>query len=231
MNLLDQPIGAIARDLPGASRVLHHYQLDFCCGGRRILRDALAERGIAPALVLASLAALPAQHDKEQNWAKAPVNALIDHILDRYHAIHREQLAELLRLARRVELVHGDKAECPNGLADHLDAMRQELESHMQKEEQILFPMLRRHLNEQVRGPVTIMRLEHDEHGEALAHMIRLARDLVLPAGACNTWRALYSGLAEFRDDLMQHIHLENNVLFEQAYLPHSNEHQEVQHG
>ncbi|WP_116475331.1 iron-sulfur cluster repair protein YtfE [Zobellella maritima] len=231
MNLLDQPIGVIARDLPGASRIFHHYQLDFCCNGQRLLGEVLAEQGIVPALVVAGLETLLAQHDQAKSWTNEPISTLIGHILDRYHAVHREQLTELLRLARRVELVHGDKAECPHGLADHLDAMRQELESHMQKEEQILFPMLRRHLADQARGPITIMRLEHDEHDEALARMVRLARDLELPPGACNTWRALYAGLTEFKDDLLQHIHLENNLLFDQDYLSNSNKHQEVQHG
>ena len=34
------------------------------------------------------------------------------------------------------------------------------------------------------------------------------------PQGACNTWRALYAGIAQLNDDLINHIHLENNVLF-----------------
>ncbi|MGL1180974.1 hemerythrin domain-containing protein, partial [Vibrio parahaemolyticus] len=74
----------------------------------------------------------------------APTSALIDHILTRYHARHREQLPELIRLARRVESVHGDRPECPRGLADHLETMQQELESHMQKEEMVLFPIYKR---------------------------------------------------------------------------------------
>jgi regulator of cell morphogenesis and NO signaling len=41
-----------------------------------------------------------------------------------------------------------------------------------------------------------------------------LTGDLTLPAEACNTWRALYAGLAKFAEDLTEHIHLENNILF-----------------
>jgi regulator of cell morphogenesis and NO signaling len=58
------------------------------------------------------------------------------------------------------------------------------------------------------------MRFEHDQHAEALARLAALTDDITAPGNACNTWRALYTGLQELRDDLMQHIHLENNVLF-----------------
>ncbi|MBL1376942.1 iron-sulfur cluster repair protein YtfE [Zobellella iuensis] len=225
MSLLDHSLGSLARDIPGATRVFHQYRLDFCCGGHTLLRDALAERGLNAAELLARLEALPAHQAGECNWAEADTDALIDHILARYHDVHREQLVELLRLARRVEAVHGDSPDCPNGLADHLDAMRQELESHMQKEEQILFPMLRRGLFDPARGPISVMRMEHDDHGQALARLLALTKDLSLPAEACNTWEALYTGLEELHTDLMQHIHLENNILFQPSPR------QEVHHG
>ena len=120
-------------------------------------------------------------------------------------------------MARRVEQVHGERDTCPNGLADLLTAIHQEMESHMQKEEQILFPMLRRGMGAQAQGPIAVMRHEHDDHGEHLEQLAALTDDITPPKGACTTWRALYTGLREFRDDLMQHIHLENNLLFERA--------------
>src|SRR5690554_7602528 len=76
------------------------------------------------------------------SWVNTPTDQLIDHILHEFHERHRQQLPELIRLARRVEQVHGGDPEGPNGLADHLCDIHQALESHMQKEEQILFPML-----------------------------------------------------------------------------------------
>ena len=161
---------------------------------------------------MASLQDTPAA---EHDWSQASRPEPIDHILRRYHARHREQLPELIHLARRVEQVHGERPECPVGLAQHLGNMLQELESHMLKEENVLFPMLLQGIGGmQVNGPVSVMRFEHDQHGEALAILAALTNNLQLPKGACNTWRALYAGLAQLRDDLMQHIHLENNILF-----------------
>lgn len=150
-----------------------------------------------------------------QDWREQSPGALIDHILVRYHARHREQLPELIRMARRVEEVHATSGDCPHGLAAHLLAMEQELVSHMQKEEQILFPMLSRGMAAMAGGPISVMRMEHDTHDEALRQLDTLTHDQTPPASACNTWRTLYAALREFRDDLRDHIELENNVLFD----------------
>jgi regulator of cell morphogenesis and NO signaling len=95
-----------------------------------------------------------------------------------------------------------------------------ELEMHMQKEEQVLFPMLSRGLHAAAGRPIMVMRAEHDDHGVALQRLAALTNDITLPRAACNTWRALYLGLRTLREDLMEHIHLENNVLFEITTAP-----------
>ena len=218
MNLQDQAIGQIACDIPGATRVFHEHKLDFCCAGGNSLREAAAKRGADINAVTNALARLQAQsantQDDAHDWRNASPGELIEHILHHFHDKHREQLPELVRLARRVEAVHGDKEGCPVGLADHLAFMEQDMESHMMKEEQILFPMLQRGIYAPSLPPIMRMRHEHDQHGDSLAKLEELTNDITPPPGACTTWRALYAGLAQLRDDLMQHIHLENNVLF-----------------
>ena len=216
LSSIDQSLGALARSIPGATQVFHAYQLDFCCGGKQSLREAAAKQGVDAEAVAERLAELQASGAaSERDWCQAAPGELIAHILQRYHALHREQLPELIRLARRVEQVHGDREDCPLGLADHLTAMQQELESHMQKEEQILFPMLARGMAPMAQGPIAVMRMEHDQHGQELARLEALTDGIRLPRAACNTWRALYLGLDAFKQDLMAHIHLENNILFE----------------
>lgn len=216
MSLLDQSLGQLARSIAGATQVFHDHQLDFCCGGQHSLREAAQARGLDGETIAARLRSLqatarPGQHD----WSAASAADLIEYILARFHARHREQLPELIRLARKVEQVHGGRSDCPAGLADHLSAMQQELESHMQKEEQVLFPLLARGAGPMVGGPIAVMRMEHEQHGEALQRLASLTNDLTLPSAACNTWRALYAGLRTLREDLMEHIHLENNILFD----------------
>lgn len=140
---------------------------------------------------------------------------LVAHVLARYHTVHRQQLPELLRLARKVEQVHGEHADCPHGLAEQLSAMAQELESHMRKEENVLFPMIVAGRGALAAVPIRVMRMEHDDHGVALRALEKISNGMQAPPDACATWRALYAGLRTFRDDLLAHIDTENNLLFE----------------
>ncbi|MFZ3184072.1 MAG: iron-sulfur cluster repair protein YtfE [Pseudomonas sp.] len=216
-TLLEQSLATLACEIPGATRIFHAFNLDFCCGGQQSLREASSGRGIAAQTVADALLALQAPEDPVEDWRLAPNELLIAHILSRYHARHREQLPELIRLAKRVEQVHGDRVDCPNGLTDHLRDMQQELESHMCKEEQILFPALLEGFGKRAAAPISVLRMEHDQHNSALQRILELTDQITPPLDACNTWRALYRGLDELRSDLMQHIHLENNVLFSNA--------------
>jgi len=207
----EQAIGQIAVELPGATAVFRRLKLDFCCGGQLSLRQASADKGLDLQAVMDELSTL--QRPSQLPDAGTP-GELIDHILTRFHDVHRQQLPELIRMAHRVEAVHRGNPDVPAGLGDALEAMQQELLTHMHKEEAILFPMLRQGGNSFVSQPIGVMRHEHNDHGAALEHLANLTHDMIPPMGACNTWRALYTGLAQLRDDLIQHIHLENNVLF-----------------
>ena len=215
-----QAIGQIAVQLPGATAVFRRLKLDFCCGGHVSLDQAASDKGLDLQAVVHELSAL--QRPSELPDLGTPTE-LVEHIIARYHEVHREQLPELIRMARRVEAVHRDNPNTPHGLADALETMEQELLMHMHKEEAVLFPMLRAGGNSFVSQPIAMMRHEHNDHGEALEHLASLTNDITPPMGACNTWRALYTGLAQLREDLINHIHLENNILFpqfEQAAQP-----------
>jgi regulator of cell morphogenesis and NO signaling len=209
-----QAIGQIAVDLPGATAIFRRLKLDFCCGGQIPLAQACEQKQLDTAAVLAELARL--DRPTTEAALQSP-NEMIDHILQRFHAVHREQLPELIRMARRVEAVHREHPRVPHGLADHLEAMEAELLDHMDKEEAVLFPALRQQgVPSGVRVPIQVMRDEHTGHGEQLERLMALTQDASPPAGACNTWRALYAGIAQLSDDLISHIHLENNLLFPQ---------------
>lgn len=213
-----QQIGQIAVQLPGATAVFRRLKLDFCCGGQVALRDAAAAKGLDLATVLGELSAL--QRPSALPDTGTP-SELIDHILARYHEVHRAQLPELIRMARRVEAVHRDHPDVPAGLADALETMHEELLAHMRKEEMVLFPMLKTGGHPMASHPIGVMRTEHTDHGEALDRLMALTHDTTPPEGACNTWRALYAGIRQLADDLVDHIHLENNVLFPQFEAAH----------
>jgi regulator of cell morphogenesis and NO signaling len=202
---------------PGAARVFFHHRLDFCCGGRRPLDEVCRERGLDPDAILDEIdAAAPLAADLPR-WDREPLPALVDHIVSTYHARLRRDLPDLIEMARRVERKHGDKAACPRGLTAHLEDMHGAVLEHLQKEEQILFPMIVRGVGSRAAAPVQVMEMEHDHHRASLLRLRELTDDLRPPAAACATWRALYGGLLQLEEELMEHIHLENNVLFPRA--------------
>lgn len=212
--MLDMTLAQLAQELPGATAIFNRYNLSFCCGGKHTLSEAASEASLDASAIEMELMQLAAATGDRRDWTQADDADLIAHLLERFHKVHRMQLAELTRLASRVESVHGDRDECPRGLAEHLHHMAMELEHHMQKEEGILFPMIASGRGMMAGGPIQVMLREHEGHKEEMRRIDRLTNDLTPPQGACNTWRALYTGIEAFKADLDAHIHLENDVLF-----------------
>lgn len=215
MNMLDHSLGHLARHIPGAIEVFRGHRLDFSWAGTQTLRYA-AERGGLDALqVLQELQKLDASALEFRHWQHAPEEDLIEYILSRYHDRHRQQFPMLIELSEQVEFGHQTHANCPRGLTRYLRQLEFHLEVHMRKEEQVLFPMIARGLRGLTRGPMGMMREEHEEQGEMLKQLDVLTHGFIAPASAGGMWQALYQGLAVLQQDLMDHTHLENNILFE----------------
>lgn len=208
---LDMTVRTIAADLPGAAELFRRAGINFCCDGNVRLAEAALAAGLVPDSLLGDLQELAnaAGRDAPEDTA-----ALIDHILIRYHDTHRAELEWLIPLAQKVERVHGGHDMAPAGLSDTLIALRDELTGHMAREEQVLFPMMRRGGTEMISHPIEQMRHEHDGAARLLKSVEHVTHSLSLPAGACGSWTALYTGLRKFVDDLVTHMYLENSVLF-----------------
>ena len=204
-------VGDIASTLPGAAEVFRQNGISFCCGGKLSVAEAAAKHGLSTETLLDALRALEAATARTAPEETLP---LIDHILTRYHATHRTEMDWLIPLAQKVETVHGDHEEAPLGLTDALVALRDDLEDHMAKEEQVLFPMMRQGGHPMIVHPIGAMRHEHDHTAGLLRKLEHVTHGLTLPEGACRSWTALYTGLAKFSEDLVTHMHLENTVLF-----------------
>ena len=218
MQTTSATLGDLARTIPASTRVFLRHHLDFCCGGKQTLTQACAKAGLDPAAILAEIDAERARGDAPPSWEQRSQAELADYIEQHYHAALRRDLPALIDAARKVERVHAAKPAVPKGLADVLTDFGADLEQHMQKEERVLFPMLRRGgRGPMVAMPISVMELEHDSHGHGLATIRALTDNLTLPPEACATWTALYRGLETIEAELMQHIHLENNVLFSRA--------------
>lgn len=207
----DQSVGEIAAQLPGASAVFRRFGIDFCCHGDVSLAQAARQRDLDPVQVQTALDALDPSAAPE---APRETAALIDHIQTRYHDVHRRQIPELMALSRKVESVHADHPKAPTGLAEALQQIWGELEVHMKKEELTLFPAMRKQAAGHLDAPIGDLRHDHAAHGVFLDRVAELTDDYTLPPEACRSWQALYADAAQLKADLMEHIHLENNVLF-----------------
>lgn len=209
-------LAELALSSPAASRVFHRQGLDYCCGGRRSLDDACRQADLDPETILSEIRSQSASTDR-LSWSQRPLGELIDFIVERYHTALRAELPELVALAEKVETRHGDKLTCPRGLAAHLTAVHEAVLEHLAKEEQVLFPMILGGHGSHAGGPVQVMEMEHRDHAANLQRTRELTGDLVTPPEACTSWSALYLRLLELEAELMEHIHLENNVLFPRA--------------
>jgi len=209
-------LAELATTWPAASRILHRHGLDFCCGGARSLREACDERGLEATAVLDEIATDGTTADGV-DWSTRPLGELIDFVVEHYHARLREELPDLLRLAVKVEERHGHRDDAPIGLADHLRMVHAAVLEHLEKEERVLFPMIRQGMGPRASAPVRAMEHEHDDHATNLRRIRALTDDLTLPADACKSWQALYLRLTQLELELMEHIHLENNLLFPRA--------------
>lgn len=217
MESTQTTLAEIAVRHAAASRVFHRHGLDYCCGGQRPLEEACRERELDPATVLQEIVDESRDRVDDRDWTTLPLVVIVHHIIERYHQPLREELPELIALAEKVELRHKDKTDCPIGLAAHLKNLHQATLLHLEKEEVMLFPMIASGQGNYTQAPVQVMEHEHREHAENLARTRELAHDFDPPEEACSSWRALYLRLAELEADFMEHIHLENNVLFPRA--------------
>ena len=220
----------IALENPASIRVFEAFGIDYCCGGRKPLREACAAKSLAVEAVVAALENGHSMAPGSEDWAAKPLAELSTHIVEAHHAYVRRELPRLTALAEKVVNRHGDtKPELPQ-IQAKVEQIAEELTEHLAKEEVILLPYiakLERALENgtakphgcfgTVENPIAMMTQEHDAAGALMAEMRQLSSDFTPPVGACPTFHAFYRGLQEFEQDLHQHIHLENNILFPRA--------------
>ena len=213
-ELWKRTVGDIAATLPGATAVFRRFKVDFCCNGELTLDSAAHRRGVDPEELGRALAALDTLDGAGAAPAAMSNDDLIGHIQARYHEAHRRALPELIALSRKVEAVHREHPKVPTGFSKALRQLQSELEPHMAKEEAILFPAMLHWTEGKYDIPISELRHEHDDQGISLRLLESLTDNFTTPEGACRSWQALYVGVAQLAEDLIEHIHLENNVLF-----------------
>lgn len=223
--LTERTVGELVAERISRSRVFEEFGVDYCCGGGDTLTNACNSKGISLDDVVAALETDDsAESPKEtHDYNTMKLDALIDHIVSTHHAYLIEELPRLVGLAEKVANAHADNDSRVVELEVEVRGLYEELMSHMGKEEQILFPVIRE-LAETgkvpfmpfgtLANPIRMMESEHDAAGGGLTRIRELTDNYAEPDWACNTYRALMDGLRTLELDLHQHIHKENNILF-----------------
>jgi len=227
---LDASVGSLVAAQPSRARDLETRGIDYCCGGRRSLREASRERGLDPGQVAASLLASDRatadSAETPRDWTRAPLAVLVDEIVDRHHGYLRRELPRLADLTEKVRRAHAERHGELHEVAAVYAGLRAELETHLAKEENILFPLIvwlestretkAIHCGS-LQNPIRAMEHEHDDAGAALRRLRELTADYAPPEDACASYHLLLAGLADLERDLHTHIHKENNILFPRA--------------
>ena len=226
-----ETIGTIAAKDLRKAEVFKKYGIDFCCGGKKTVREACAEKGIDATLVEQELQQsnlpLTGRQASYNDWS---LDFLSDYIVNNHHHYVRKNLPDIRSYALKVAQVHGGHHPELLPIQQLVEKINNELTEHMEEEEKILFPYVKQIVqaknNNQPLTNTTVktldelvgdMEKEHDFVGRCFDEIHMLSKDFALPADACASYTLLYKMLQEFEEDLHLHIHLENNILFPKA--------------
>lgn len=215
-------LGALVNAHPELTRELERRGLDYCCGGEQTLADACVSKGLDSTLTTEELA-VAATEEVAAAWTTMDATELVDHLVSTHHRYLWEELPRLSALMTKIVSVHDVRHPELRLIGACYEKVRADLEPHLTKEEQVLFPMIRELAAAQskpsfhggsLRNPISVMLREHDAVGDLLSQLRKLTDDYRLPSDGCASYEACFIGLADLEADTHLHIHKENNLLF-----------------
>lgn len=226
-----ETVGSISAKDYRKAEVFKKLGIDFCCGGDKTLKDASAEAGISEADLRNALKEAEAAptggpvHD----FDKWDLDFLADYIRQTHHRYVKENAEVIAGLSVKIANHHGVNHPELKELAPRVHSMLEDFMQHMEKEEKVLFPAIKKLVEAEknqehrsiaagsVSQPIRVMEAEHEHTGDDLKYFRKLTQDYLLPSDACNSYRYLFEKLQELEEDTFRHVHLENNILFPKA--------------
>ncbi len=212
--------------------VFKKYRIDFCCGGKVSIQETCEKNNVDEEKLLQELNEVTQQKSQEDVVEIYELDTLATHIVEKHHTYVLQRIPEIEPFLDKVVRVHGHTHPELIQVQENFQAVKEELLSHMQKEENVLFPYIKEMVEAKrnniqpvlpffgtIKNPISMMEMEHVSAGNSFKVIREITNNLTPPEGACNTYRVTFSMLDEFENDLHRHIHLENNLLFPKAIL------------
>lgn len=215
--LLDQKLSDIVMSSPSAAKVFEKYRLDFCCKGRRTLKEACDERHISAEEVGRALGSANGPDPEHVLFSSMDPVQLCNYIVIRHHFFVRQYIPVILGHLHKVASKHGERYPHTVKVYQLFQEVADDLLQHMQKEEQVLFPMIAAHagaVSSRYEAPISVMEMEHEKAGELMDQIREITQDYTPPADACTTHQVTLRELRMFEEDLHKHVYLENHILF-----------------
>ena len=213
------------------AEIFEKHGIDFCCGGKVPLADVCLEKGLNIAVLTNEIESL--RHEpigRSQNYSVWELPFLADYIVNTHHGYLKENDEQIASYTRKIAGVHGSRHPEVIQIAAIFQKIAHDMVGHLQEEEEVLFPAIKRadaaraagnvpeaNDRETIRNSLIRLLREHEEIGEAVHAIRHLSKEYAIPADACNTFMITYQKLKEFEDNLHKHVHLENNILFLKA--------------
>ena len=206
--------------------------IDFCCGGNVKVQEVCEKKGVDFSVIKEEIENINNSPSNAHDYNSWDLDFLAEYIINTHHKYVEEANDLIIQYSDKVTKVHGHHYTEVVEINKLFHAIANELKTHMYKEEMILFPHIKelaiaKRNNTKVvpppfgtiQNPINMMEAEHDGAGDIIKQITDLSNNFTPPAEACNTFKALYAKLEEFQNDLFQHIHLENNILFPKAIV------------
>lgn len=226
-ELLTQSLAKIVTENHKTAAVFEKYHLDFCCKGKRTLKEACVENKVNPADVLMDIERIiEAKTDETPDPTEMSLTQLADYVIKTHHNYVQRELPLIHGYLQKVSSKHGERHPELYKIFELFSAIKEEMEMHMHKEEAVLFPRITEveKLVSQnalpqmsisfISAPVSVMEQEHEHAGNLMEEIRKLTENFIPPTDACTTYKLSFAALQNFEKDLHQHVHLENNILF-----------------
>jgi regulator of cell morphogenesis and NO signaling len=216
-------LNELIRKNPYAVGVLEKYGIPYYKKGTEKLGD-ITEHAQSIFMELRELKNISINPLRTDYW---PVHFTVDYIVNNHHAYVREMIPEIESLIDHLVKVHASTHPQLPMISKIFSEFKAELEEHMKDEEETVFPsfkaleyaVLSRKAShhDSFDDSINWMEEDHMLTGASLKSMRHYCNNYVAPEDSSPGFKILYDELRKFESDMLFHMHLENNVLFQKV--------------